>query len=75
MNGNDQISTFREREPICTTAGCSRIATRHCAVALGSLPLEYDYCQRCAVRVEAELINAGYRPVFTDLKKKEKITK
>lgn len=54
----------------CDNTGCKRVATRHCRVTLGSIPLEYDYCTRCAVRVETDLYNAGYKPVFSDLEEK-----
>jgi hypothetical protein len=54
----------------CDHLGCKKLATRHMVVTLGSLPLEYNYCARCVVQVEVELINAGYKPVFSEIKEK-----
>jgi len=52
----------------CDTAGCRLVATKHCRVTLGSIPLEYNFCSRHAISVEVDLYNAGYKPVFTDIK-------
>jgi hypothetical protein len=39
-------------------------------VTLGSLTLEYNYCARCVIQVQAELINAGYKPEFSKIERK-----
>lgn len=59
---------------VCDVSGCGKAATRHCCVTLGSLPLNYDYCARHAVKVETELYTAGYRPVLTDIKENNEST-
>lgn len=59
-------------EKPCSTPGCRRVATKHMTVTLGTIPLDYDYCSRCAVRVELDLYKAGYKPVFSELEKEEK---
>jgi hypothetical protein len=50
--------------------GCKKVATEHMVVTLGSLPLEYNYCARCVIQVQAELINAGYKPEFSKIERK-----